>query len=367
MKCSECAVQLNDFVDDQLSLDDAREVSAHLSGCDHCRRELEGLRALLSATARLPSEIAPRHNLWPDVRREIERSSENRSERTVESISAASILRWVAPLAIAASVALLAPLAERGQAVPNPDRAWTVATLAGVPFIGTKAVAGEASFHVGQWLETDASSRAKVEVPAVGEVTVDSNSRLRLTGTTATEHRLELKRGKLSALIYAPPRIFFVDTPSATAVDLGCAYTLEVDDHGDGELHVTTGYVALEHGGRESIIPSGASCLTRRNAGPGTPFVDDAPDALRQALKRFDFETGAARASVAEIVSLTRPDDTLTLWHLLGRTSDSDRAAVFDRLAEFSAPPAGVTRGGILAGDAAMRRAWGTALGFGTF
>jgi hypothetical protein len=39
-------------------------------------------------------------------------------------------------------------------------------------------------------------------------------------------------------MIWAPPRLFFVDTPSAVAADLGCSYTLEVKDDGAGVLRV---------------------------------------------------------------------------------------------------------------------------------
>ena len=73
-------------------------------------------------------------------------------------------------------------------------------------------------------------------------------------------------------MIWAPPRLFFVDTPAGVAADLGCAYTLEVDDHGDGLLHVTSGWVALQLKDRESMVPAGASCATRPGVGPGTPF-----------------------------------------------------------------------------------------------
>ena len=81
---------------------------------------------------------------------------------------------------------------------------------------------------------------------------------MRLLETQPTEHRLELARGKMSARIWAPPRLFFVDTPSAVAADLGCAYTLEVDDQGASLLQVTSGWVALELKDRESMVPAGA-------------------------------------------------------------------------------------------------------------
>jgi hypothetical protein len=142
---------------------------------------------------------------------------------------------------------------------------------------------------------------------------------------------------------------------------------MTVADNGDGELHVTLGYVALEHGDRESLIPAHAKCFTRRGFGPGTPFDDEAPETLRAALKRFDFERGSAAVALPEILQHARAEDAVTLWHLLARTSGQQRAEVFDTLARWHQPPAGITRAGILAGDTAMRQAWGKALGIGTF
>jgi len=49
--------------------------------------------------------------------------------------------------------------------------------------------------------------------------------------------------------------IFIVETPLATAVDLGCKYTLEVQEDGSSLLHVTLGLVALERDARETIVP----------------------------------------------------------------------------------------------------------------
>jgi hypothetical protein len=159
--------------------------------------------------------------------------------------------------------------------------------------------------------------------------------------------------------------LFFVNTPSAVAVDLGCAYTLNVDDDGNGTLHVTSGYVALQHAGRESIISAGQMCATRRDAGPGTPFVEDAPAELRLALERFDFEN--APTALPDILAHARAADAVTLFNLLTRTSGTARGEVFDALARNHAPPATVTRAGVIAGNQAMLDAWSAMLGFDGF
>lgn len=374
MNCTAWTEKLHDYVDaaDTLSAADHRSLEHHLEACAACRAELESLRRLRAATFALPRELPPARDLWPQISAQLEVGPALRPELPSPlQPFISSLSRFTLPLAIAATVALLCTFVARRQHAPPPRHdapAWSVASLAGAPRVAARPVRHETPFRVGQWLETDATSRARVAVGSIGEVRVEPNSRVRLAAAAAHDHRIELARGTLDALIWAPPRLFFVDTPSATAVDLGCAYTLTVDDAGDGELHVTAGYVALEHGDREAIIPSGLKCLTRRGAGPGTPFAADAPPALRAALEAFDFGSAAARpAAFQRALALARPEDDVTLWHLLARTEGRDRAAVYDLLAKFRAPPAEVTRDGILAGDTAMRRVWGAALGLGSF
>jgi len=207
-------------------------------------------------------------------------------------------------------------------------------------------------------LETDGSSRAQITVGSIGQVEIDPNTRVRLLQTRPTEHRLELAQGRMSARIWAPPRLFFVDTPSAVAADLGCAYTLEVNDQGESLLHVTSGWVSLELKDRESMVPAGAACQTRPGIGPGTPYFEDASTSFRMALTKFDFETGDATVPLQTILSEARPRDSLTLWHLLFRVQGADRVSVYDRLTNLSPPPPGVTREGVMQLNQEMLERW---------
>lgn len=232
---------------------------------------------------------------------------------------------------------------------------WNVETISGTPKVGN--FLGKEKISVGQFLETDANSRARVQVANIGQVEIAPNSRVQLVGTKSTEHRLSLERGVLQAKIFAPPRLFIVDTPSAVVVDLGCEYTLEVDRDGNSKLHVESGFVALERGGRESIVPAGAMCLTKKGKGLGTPFSDDASAELQKAVQRFDFENGGGEA-LQTIIKHSNIYDTLTLWHLLARTQNAERAQVFDALQSFVKLPNGATREGVLQLDKKMLTAW---------
>jgi hypothetical protein len=241
---------------------------------------------------------------------------------------------------------------------------WNVARMDGRPLIDSQNIGAQGRLGVGQWLETDASSRARIEVAAIGNVEIDPNSRVRLLETNSNEHRLELARGRLSAHISAPPKLFFVNTPSGVAEDLGCAYTLEVDNDGNSILHVTLGWVSLQLTDRESSVPAGAACAMKRGFGPGTPYFEDATELFRAALLKFDFSGNPddRRAALATILSEARPRDAMTLWYLLLRVDPGDRAQVYDRMTALVPPPQDVTREGVLNLDARMLDRWKASL-----
>jgi hypothetical protein len=259
----------------------------------------------------------------------------------------------------------------RPEPISNLGPGWDVARLEGAPRVGWHSISeksGPGKLGVGQTLVTDSSSRATITFDETGQVEIDRSSRVRLITNGPGHKRLSLERGTIRATIWAPPGEFVVDTPSAVAVDLGCIYTLHVDDSGAGLLRTTVGWVGFKLNGHESFIPAGAVCATRPKIGPGTPYFEDATPAFREALDKFDFgaNTPAERnALLGIILADSRKDDALTLWHLLARVSDADRPSVYDRLAALAPPPAGVTREGILRLDRPMLDSWWNSFGYG--
>jgi hypothetical protein len=212
------------------------------------------------------------------------------------------------------------------------EERWEVARASGVSRVGA-----------GDVIETGSGSRATVKVGKIGSVEVAPNTFLRVVIARPGEHRLALLRGEIQAKISAPPRLFFVETASGTAVDLGCEYTLNADEDGSGLLRVTKGWVSFQWKTLESLVPAGARCLLRPNAGPGIPYFDDAPESLKQAIENFGF-VKSADDPLDVILANARVRDTLTLWHLLSRVDPSGRARVFDGIAALTPIPAGVSR-----------------------
>ncbi len=394
--------ELSAFIDHELSKDEQHKIGEHLMQCGDCRREHDRLKLGAQLAGRME-----RSDAGPHVWNEIEHRLDGRRTPRISLIGPTphfGFRNWagyavaavmVTALISAAYFALFSPSgyqqrhdrqahapAENNaeiatipsdpgnadQSVLEPDSAmpsetqpagsataWEFETISGSPTVG--AGPGKDRLAVGDFMETDAASRARIIVADIGNVEISPNSRVKLVGTAANEHRLSLESGSLHARIVAPPRLFIVDTPSAVAVDLGCEYKLEVDKAGNSFLHVTSGFVALERDGRESIVPAGAMCMTRKGKGLGTPFSAETSKEFRAALERFDFSGGGSRA-VQAMLDNRGFYDMVTLWHLLSRVQKADREKVYDALAGYVEPPSGVTRDGILSLNKKMLASW---------
>ena len=259
----------------------------------------------------------------------------------------------------------LAPLRYRGQKMPAPRRsraAWPVAAaviaaaaglvlIAAPPAPATAWELDGAHLRRGQMLRTG-SAPVRLEDSRVGQVDLGAHSVLRATA----DKRLTLERGQLHAFIWARAGEFVVETPSARAIDLGCEYTLNVDARGEGLLQVSMGWVAFRAAGRESFIPAGAVCATRKGSGPGVPYFEDAGEGLRRALARWEEGDGGA---LREVLAAARPRDGLTVWHLLTRVSEKERGMVFDRFRELTPGSSTVSRESAVRGEArAMDECW---------
>ncbi len=201
----------------------------------------------------------------------------------------------------------------------------------------------------GTWIEP--SSRSTVSSDDVGTIWVDPGSRLRLVESRPNRQRLELAKGRIDAFVTTPPRLFVVDTPVARAIDMGCAYTLEVDEQGGGLLHVTFGWVELASERFASRVAAGMMCPIRGatpgaapNAmtGAGIPYREEAPDAFVAALD--DVERTPRGEALEHVLAIATAEDARSLWHVLLLVDESDRTAVLSRIGGLAGLPSGVSK-----------------------
>ncbi len=395
---------LTAYCDNELPEAEMQRVKIHLQSCQYCRQEFEQIKFGMSLAQQLKTTEAP-DSLWFEVIKQnaaptIATGFNWRMATAIASVLVLAFLGWfgfsrlgqtqnpkqeiaenlqkekvertpnvIASLTPSEPGKKITPVPKAQSAnkipvpknAPQPVASWEVASVSGAPSIGATKISGTEKMAVGEWLETDNASRAKIKVADIGFVNIDPNSQVQLVKTQTSEHRIALKKGKLSAFIMAPPRLFVVETPSATAVDLGCAYTLEVDEAGNSLLHVTSGWVSFVLSGRESFIPAGAMCATRKGEGVGTPYFANASETFKSTLQKIDFSKGEmAESLVKNILTEARLEDALTLWHLLDQSKwqTSFRGQIFDRLAALTPPPSGVTRAGILNNNRQMLDRW---------
>ncbi|MCO4748165.1 MAG: FecR domain-containing protein [Proteobacteria bacterium] len=237
-------------------------------------------------------------------------------------------LRWMPSAEIEAPVEVT-PIAS--------NTAWGIEATTGEPSCNKEPVEADQVLQGGDWLTTDEDDAARVTVADLGFMEVSAESAVRLVSSTAEEHRLELARGSVEVAVNAPPRVLVIETPGGDVVDLGCAYTLEVESSGHGRIEVTDGKVAVEHPLHNVLVPEGAWTRTRGPAGPAVPaFIDAHPDLATLAMRAAD-ESKDSEA-LDELLALARPRDTLTLVHLIERVGVPEREALFARTVELVGP-----------------------------
>ena len=208
---------------------------------------------------------------------------------------------------------------------------------------------------VGAWLETRENERVRLDVADIGAIDVHAGSRLRIVESHDTAHRIELAHGTLDAVVNAPPRLFVVDTPSAKAVDLGCAYTLTVDHEKRSHLNVRTGSVSLEGAVWRVYVPAGAVCVSTASEGPGLAWFEGADPKLRTCVQNALL---GKQASIDDVIKRARPRDGLSLFQALPRVPSQARRALAQALAHLVPPPDGVSLDAVVKLDARALSSW---------
>ncbi len=280
---------------------------------------------------------------------------------------------------------LLGPAGYRGARAPAapPEarpkaRRWFCATaaaavilLAGVTVYWLRSSSGPAyrvvsddgDFAARRGATIDAAGKPlTIELAGIGVVVAEAQARLRVLQIGEDLHKLRLERGTIHATIgaFVRPGLFQVETPATTCVDLGCHYTLTVDEQGRSLVHVETGRVAFVDGAREVYVPRGARCVAWPGGrGSGTPVFEDAPEELCAAIDLFDRGSGErVTAARALVEAASRRRDLLSVWHLLQDRDDAVVAVAFDALVARYEVPVGGERGAVMRREAAAREAW---------
>jgi ferric-dicitrate binding protein FerR (iron transport regulator) len=260
-----------------------------------------------------------------------------------------------AALAVTVAIALALTLL-----IPKPtDTGMQFTATAGAPRVNGAAAASGA-LQLGQRLETGAGDSAKLRVAEIGWLEVGPGSAVSLLENSEGRRRLRLERGTVAAQISAPPGVFVVETPSARAIDLGCAYTLSVSPSGEGEIQVTAGWVEMDFGYVQSLVPAGYAARVAPGGNISPPYAQQTSSAFREALLAWWSAKDAAprRAALKELLARAEKPDAYTLLSMFRWAQEDERAALFDRLNVLVPAPPEVSRTEVLAGTRNATAAW---------
>jgi len=195
--------QLSAYWNGELPSENTGRTAEHLIRCTRCRLAFEEIKLGAKLAQHLPLIAAP-DSIWPKIETALLQQPDalpidhpTRDARVGTPVGRASdrlpLARYLKPsLAFAAGLTLLFLAGafwlrlHRTEARPS----WEVARLNGAPRINSNRIDDTGKLAVGQWLETDDTSRARIDIGKVGQVEVDPNTRVRLIATQPTEHRL---------------------------------------------------------------------------------------------------------------------------------------------------------------------------------
>lgn len=230
---------------------------------------------------------------------------------------------------------------------------WRWSWPAGEPWTIARGTAGgPLRLAVGSLLRVPASEHLVVNVARIGVMEVQGGSALTLRTTRSNVHRLSMDQGRVHVRVWAPPLSLAIRTPAGEVIDMGCEFDLSVTQ---AETHVSvlSGWVQLDNGLGETLVPQGAVAHMSAERPPVVPVFHDAAPGFLSAVRQLELVgpvAGPDGELVRTITGLARPRDVLTLLMLADRSS-AGRERLLLRAAELWPPPGGVTVSRVLRGD----------------
>ncbi|AKC86224.1 hypothetical protein [Pseudoxanthomonas suwonensis] len=276
--------------------------------------------------------------------------------------------RWRVALASAAAVAAIA-LGLCGAHVHRLQwpaaQAWQLTRVEGAVSIDGRAADAAAALAPGSVLETGRGGTVRMRVARIGEMALGEDSRFVVTETRSGRHRTQLQHGRLWARIWAPPGSFGVSSPSGELFDLGCEFVMHARPDGSGSLTVRSGWVQVDNGWREVLVPQGARVEFGVHGEPGTPYDLGASVDFLAALRELDAQGRRAAAdgdAARALVAASRPQDAISLLMLLQAYPQLADGPVFERMAALMPADARVTRAALRERGAHALSPWWDAL-----
>lgn len=397
MNCEEAKISLHDFVDEELDGFMKRDVEAHLRKCDSCLNEYKKIRIFFDKLKDIPYLVEPpeelvntfsshllKRSLSEEMPNEAHKSvdvkklkkEQTRQEKQLHSprgalrksfISKTLIvsrnsqfptfprIKWSRLLLILLPLILIAAGYFIFDYQKN-NSPWKVITLEGNITING-LIDNSGIIHQGQSLLTDNSSRAAIRIPKVGNVEVGENSLLVLTKAKDGNNRIMLRSGSINVTNLSNMPEFSIELKDCIVNDRGGEFNISIYNNKNAVVNVKYGFVEIKKNEKIIYLNEDHICEIRYGFNIGTPYRQDAAEALKAEVMNFDFSNGGDN-SVNKIMELATEKDMLTLLALIPNSSQLQRQILFQAIANKFPPPESVTKRGIINGDLHMLYLW---------
>lgn len=385
MTHEEVKTVLNDYFDENLSVEVDIDTQNHISECSECSQYLYTLQDLMKKVEKLPRSLKPQSDYWQDIfhvistikseniklqeeielkEAELQIKDEKSDERLKEQkkTEAEKLLNWerkkveffekfkkpqfrnalIGVLAVIILFVVYITFLSKGASWDfNKFRIGST----------TSETLGELSEN--DIIETDAISRIEIQVPDVGTITLEPNSKIQ----RLPANKIQLLSGMLSANKKGANKLLTLVVPEAEIKDyfLGGQFTLAVNEDNITTVNVNDGWTTIVKNDLETLLLPNHTCRIIPDSGIGLPYLNTSASAFVEAVNNYCFTNPNNEEALISVLTKAELNNSVTLWNLMKRVTRKQRdMVIYTLFGLLGDPPIGVTDEGLRTLNAEM-------------
>ncbi|MGD8307277.1 MAG: RNA polymerase sigma factor [Ignavibacteria bacterium] len=233
---------------------------------------------------------------------------------------------------------------------------WTVSTISGTTLLNSRPIAGKTIVSGDDFLTTDLSSTAELRIETLAKIEIEPDSKLQRLGS---DNRAKLLVGKLNVSTTSENDYLFLEVPSAVVEEyyLNNDYVVSIDDIGNTELEVTSGWLQVVDENVIAVVPEGYKIRVLKGIGIGVPVSYRSFTSLSPLLEEYLF-AGRNIVVLSSILDMAAPSEAITLWNLLYRVTPAQRDMVYGKLNTLVPRPINISKDDIMKLNEEMLQLW---------
>jgi len=233
---------------------------------------------------------------------------------------------------------------------------WSVSILSGFPKVNDVPASQYGALMNGEVIKTGESSSAKLVIQKGGTLKIYSNTSFKRLDD---EYSGVLRYGKIKVNTEGAREKLTLQIPSTIIKDLyiGSQYYVEVDDRGNSQISLKRGWLQIDSGDDEIIIPQKYKLNILNGFGAGVPYYRKAKPEYITLLDEYLF-SGKKDVMLNAIIEASTEKETITLWNLLQRVNPGQREMVYNKLLELAPHSNVLTKEDVLKLDPDKMQIW---------